>query len=68
MPKPKKCGPTKGRKACKPKACKECQPGVFDDFLQDFTANKTVVLVLMAAALGMGALFSMVLGVSAAGL
>jgi hypothetical protein len=34
--------------------------------LQDFVQHKSSVLVIMAAALSLGALFSMMLGVSAA--
>jgi len=67
MPTPKKCKPAAKRKACgsKSKCCKS--NSVFDGFLADFVANKTTVLVLMAAVLGLGAMFSMMLGVSAAG-
>ncbi|MFZ6015948.1 MAG: hypothetical protein ACOYUZ_06400 [Patescibacteria group bacterium] len=75
MPTPKKCGSkSKCRKPCGPKSCGSAKGGcksntdMFDGFLSDFVANKTTVLVLMSAALGLGALFSMMLGVSAAGL
>ncbi|MDF1496555.1 MAG: hypothetical protein P1P90_00665 [Patescibacteria group bacterium] len=66
MPTPKKRKPAAKRKACKPnsKCCNN--NSAFDGFLADFVANKTTVLVLMAAVLGMGAMFSMMLGVSAA--
>ncbi len=68
MPTPKKRKPTTKRKAttknCGSKNCKNHD--AFDGFLADFVANKTTVLVLMAAVLGLGAMFSMMLGVSAA--
>jgi len=68
MPTPKKRKPAAKRKACAPKGkcCKNND--AFDGFLSDFVANKTTVLVLMAAVLGLGAMFSMMLGVSAASL
>ncbi len=64
---------TKKRKVCKPcecktKACKSKrnQQDFFDGFMSDLTAHKLPVLVLMVSALALGALFSMMLGVSAA--
>ena len=56
-------------KACKTCKCKQCKckkASAFDGFLSDVTANKLTVFVLMAAVLGLGAMFSMMLGVSAA--
>ncbi|MFA6446758.1 MAG: hypothetical protein WCW31_00685 [Patescibacteria group bacterium] len=41
-------------------------PGLTDNFLQDFVSHKSSVFVIMAAALSLGALFSLMLGVSAA--
>lgn len=41
-------------------------PGLTEGFLHDFVSHKSSVLVIMAAALSMGALFSLMLGVSAA--
>ncbi|MBD3281875.1 hypothetical protein GF391_03965 [Candidatus Uhrbacteria bacterium] len=68
MPTPKKRKPATKRRAntknCSSKNCKNHD--AFDGFLADFVANKTTVLVLMAAVLGLGAMFSMMLGVSAA--
>jgi len=53
-------------KACKPKT-KACNgPCLTDNFLSDFTSHKTTVMTLMVAVLGMGVLFAMMLGVSAA--
>ena len=63
MPAVKKCGP-KGKKSCGPKV--KSGPCLTDNFLNDLTAHKTTVLTLMAAVLGLGVLFSMMLGVSAA--
>jgi hypothetical protein len=51
-------------RCCKDEAVK-CV-GFTDDFLSDFVAHKSSVLVIMAAALSLGALFSLMLGVSAA--
>ncbi len=65
MPTSKKCKSV-AKKACGPKS-KCCKNDSFDGFLADFVANKTTVLVLMAAVLGVGAMFSLMLGVSAAG-
>lgn len=58
----KKVSAPKARKAvsCKPKH------KLSENILQDFVQHKTSVLVIMAAALSLGALFSMMLGVSAA--
>ncbi|GEM_PF-1130934 len=53
------------KKNCGPKS-KCCKNDSFDGFLSDFVANKTTILILMIAVLGMGALFSLMLGVSAA--
>jgi len=70
MPTPKKCKSASKRKACSSCGskgkCRCCKNDAFDGFLADFVANKTTVLVLMAAVLGLGAMFSMMLGVSAA--
>lgn len=71
MPTPKTRKPAAKRKACSAKNCgssksKCCNDNAFDGFLADFVDNKTTVLVLMAAVLGLGAMFSMMLGVSAA--
>ncbi len=41
-------------------------PSLTDNFLKDFVSHKSSVLVIMAAALSLGALFSLMLGVSAA--
>ncbi|MBU2566025.1 hypothetical protein KKG46_00510 [Patescibacteria group bacterium] len=43
-----------------------CENDLFDGFMTDLTAHKLPVFVLMAAVLGLGALFSLMLGVSAA--
>lgn len=48
-------------KCAKPKRKK-----ISESMLQDFVQHKTSVLVIMAGALSLGALFSMMLGVSAA--
>ncbi len=69
MPTPKKRKPAVRKAAPKKCGSKNCKShDAFDGFLADFVANKTTVLVLMAAVLGLGAMFSMMLGVSAAGL
>jgi hypothetical protein len=70
MPITKKGKTAPKHKACGPKKCgsncKSSKHDNFDGFLADFTANKTTVLILMAAVLGVGAMFSLMLGVSAA--
>lgn len=63
MPAAKKCSP-KGKKSLAPKA--KAAPCLTDNFLNDLTAHKTTVMTLMAAVFGLGVLFSMMLGVSAA--
>lgn len=59
----KKCGPPKSKKSggycAKPAKLSE-------SIMQDFVQHKTSVLVIMAGALSLGALFSLMLGVSAA--
>ena len=58
----KKCGTSKTKKrggCAKPAKLSETM-------LQDFVQHKTSVLVIMAGALSLGALFSLMLGVSAA--
>jgi len=48
------------------KKCQESQG--FENFLSDLTAHKITVSVLILSVFGLGLLFSVVLGVSAAGL
>jgi len=55
--KTRKCGPGKPRPKC---------PKLSETMLQEFVQHKMSVLVIMAAVMGMGALFAMMLGVSAA--
>lgn len=61
----KKCGPSKARKhgGC----VRAKSPKLSETMMQDFVQHKTSVLVIMTGALSLGALFSMMLGVSAAG-
>ena len=61
----KKCGPTKGRKPAKTK-CGGCNEGLFDNMLTEFTSHKLHVFIIMGSVLGLGALFAMMMGVSAA--
>ena len=59
----------KRTKACGTKntgSAKSKDVDLFDGFMSDLTAHKLPVFVLMAAVLGLGALFSLMLGVSAA--
>lgn len=58
----KKCT-SKARKAG---CAKTKAPKLSETMLQDFVQHKTSVLVIMAAALSLGTLFAMMLGVSAA--
>lgn len=60
----KKCVPSKVRKSggC----CKSKTPKLSETIMQDFVQHKTSVLVIMTGALSLGALFAMMLGVSAA--
>ncbi len=61
----KKCGPKKAVKSAKAK-CGGCGEGLFDNMLVEFTSHKLHVFLIMASVFGLGALFSMMLGVSAA--
>jgi len=60
----------KGKVNCKP--CKGKKSGscnttdVFEGYLTDLTSHKMTVFILMAAVFGLGAMLSVVLGVSAA--
>jgi hypothetical protein len=58
----KKCTPPKTKKG----SAKAKPPKLSETMLQDFVQHKTSVLVIMAGALSLGALFSLMLGVSAA--
>ncbi|MFA6099493.1 MAG: hypothetical protein WC750_01280 [Patescibacteria group bacterium] len=59
----KKCGSSKTRKPGCPKVK---IPKLSETMMQDFVQHKTSVLVIMTGALSLGALFAMMLGVSAA--
>lgn len=50
------------------KSCGKSREKISHTIMQDFVQHKTSVLVIMAAALSLGALFSMMLGVSASNL
>jgi len=60
----KKCGPPKKTGGCaKPKAKRV---KLSESMLQEFVQHKSSVLVIMVAVMGLGALFAMMLGASAA--
>ena len=60
----KKSAPAKGRKTAKAKC--GCNEGLFDNMLSEFTSHPMHVSLIMASVLALGALFSMMVGVSAA--
>ncbi len=61
----KKSAP-KARKATKAKCGGGCGEGLFDNMLTEFTSHKMHIFIIMGSVFGLGALFAMMMGVSAA--